>query len=103
LALTFEEKKDILNTYSNLRKTNIKPDKINYYYDEAIKRRKVVLREIRESGNGYIYVGYLDDYKDRSDDRGFINIDKYINNENEFRSLIDKVITSFGKRTKVGK
>jgi len=95
VALTFEEKKDILNKYSNLRKTNIKPDKVNYYYDQAKSRRKVIVRELVKSGNGYIYVGYLDEYKGKADDRGFININKHINNENEFRVLIDKVMTSF--------
>jgi hypothetical protein len=74
MALTFEEKKDILNTYSNLRKTTMKPDKVNYYYDEAKNRRKVIARELVKTGNGYIYVGYLNEYDNRSDDRGFINI-----------------------------
>ncbi len=95
MALTFEEKKDILNSYSKLRKGTIKSDKLNYYYDETKNRRKVIVRELVETGNGYIYVGYLDEYKDKSDDRGFINIDKHVNNKIEFRSLIDKVITSF--------
>ena len=95
MALTFEEKKDILKSYSKLRKGTIEPDKVNYYYDESKSRRKVVLRELRETGNGYIFVGYLDEFKGKADDRGFINIDKYVSNENEFRLLINKVVTSF--------
>ena len=95
MALTFEEEKAILDTYSKLRKTNIKPDKVNYYYDESKSRRKVIARELVKSGNGYIYVGYLNEYKGKADDRGFININKHVSNENEFKILIDKVIASF--------
>lgn len=93
--LTLEEKINILNSYSKLRKTLIKPGRINYYYDQAKTRRKVIVRELWHTGNGYVFAGYLNEYKNEVDTRGFISIDKFINNENEFRTLIEKVIASF--------
>lgn len=50
---------------------------------------------MRDTGNGYIYAGYLEDYKDKIDERGFANIDHVVNGESEFRTLIDRVINSF--------
>lgn len=95
MSLTFDEKISILNSYSKLGKRSIKPDKINYYHNFTKGRRKTVVGELRKTGNGYIYVGYLEKYKDITDNRGFINIDKHITNENEFRKLIEEVIISF--------
>ena len=95
MKLTFDEKTNILNSYSELRRGTTKLDKTNYYCDYAKGRRKTVVGELRKTGNGYIYVGYLEKYKDIADSRGFINIDKHISNEIEFRKLIEEVIISF--------
>lgn len=96
MKLSYDEKTKILDSFApGLTKRSIKYGKTNYYFDESKYRRKVVARELTKSGNGYIYVGYLKEYKDKADDRGFINIDKFINSENEFIILMQKVIASF--------
>lgn len=92
MSLTYGEKISIFDTYEIFRKDTIKPDKINYYHKESKNKRKVVVRELRETGNGYIFAGYIEDYKDKVDNRGFINMDKYANNEDELRALLDRVI-----------
>ena len=96
MRLSYDEKTRILDSFApRLTKRSIKYGKTNYYFDESKYRRKVVARELTKSGNGYIYVGYLNEYKDKADVRGFINIDKFVNSENEFIILIQKVIASF--------
>lgn len=95
MSLTFNEKIRILDSYNKLRKGTISLDRINYYHDCTKNRRKTVIRELKCSGNGYIYVGYLEKYKNKADSRGFINIDKHISSEDEFRKLIEEAIMSF--------
>ena len=95
MSLTFNEKIRILDSYNKLQKGKISFDRINYYYDVAKSRRKTVVSELKNSGNGYVYVGYLEKYKNKADSRGFINIDKHICSEDEFRKLIEEAIISF--------
>lgn len=95
MALSFSEKIEICDSFRELRKGHTKPDKTNYYYDGSKTRRKTVVAELRETGNGYIYAGYMKEYKDKVDDRGYVNIDKCVSNEGEFRALLKSVIASF--------
>lgn len=95
MKLSFEEKINILNLYFKLNKRTISLDRINYHHNSTKNRRKTVVSQLHLSGNGYIYVGYLEKYKNIADSRGFLNIDKYISTEDEFRKLIEEVIISF--------
>ncbi|MGD9567109.1 MAG: hypothetical protein AB7V48_02110 [Sedimentibacter sp.] len=95
MALSYEEKINILNSYPKLIKKTISYDRTNYYLDYTKNRRKTVVGELRKSGNGYIYVGYLEKYKNIADSRGFLNINKHASTEDEFRKLIEEVIISF--------
>ena len=95
MALSFCEKIKICDSFLQLRKGTIKPDKTNYYFDGSKNKRKIVVKELRDTGNGYIYAGYIKEYHDKVDDLGYINIDKYASNESEFRALLKRAITSF--------
>ena len=93
--LSYQEKMNILSSFSQLHSYEIKYNKTNFYYDGSKTRRKIIARELRPTGNGYIYTGFLEEFKGKRHDDGFSNIDRVVNSEVEFRLLIQKVIDSF--------
>jgi hypothetical protein len=69
-------------------------------FEGSITRRKTVIRELRHTGNAYIYAGYLPECKEKVDKNGMINI-KQFDNKEELRIFVEKVIQSF-KTTSIG-
>ena len=93
MHLTFEQKREILKSYNELTEGIVKPDKFNYYFSGSKQKRKVVVRELRHTGNGYACGKYLEDFEGDIDSRGWISIRDIC--ESELRKLIVKVIDSF--------
>jgi len=91
--LTFDEKRKIFRSFTVLSESTMSYGRLNYILEGSKRRKKIIAREISHTGNGYIYGGYLEEYKELTDSRGWINIKSY--NEKDLRELITKVIESF--------
>ena len=91
--LTFEEKKAIIEEYSELQAQPVSMNRINYHYADSAVDRTVVVKYLHpKSHNAFIYAGYLpeDETKD-----GYISaIDA---SEEEFRHLIELGIEELKK------
>jgi len=88
--LSFEHKRTIFSSYSELTETQRSNDRINFEYRGSKKRGKVLACELTASGNGYVLGKYMVGYK--LDNRGWINIKDF--NEDELRAVITKAIDS---------
>lgn len=99
MALSFEEALNLFRSFAELKEKKVKPDKISFVFEGSRTKRKTVISELRYTGNGYIYAGYLPEYKEKVDKNGMLNI-KQLDKE-ELRTLVEKVIQSF-KTTSIG-
>lgn len=88
--LTFEQKLEILDAYTQLQRNNVSLGRVNYHFEESRHEKKTVAYHLHPNGNGFIYAGLLNGYE--TDSKGFVNIRDY--GENELRSLIDASIES---------
>ncbi|KYD20882.1 hypothetical protein ETC01_16795 [Geobacillus sp. NFOSA3] len=77
MALSFEEALNLFRSFAELKEKKVKPDKINFVFEGSRTRRKTVIRELRHTGNGYIYAGYLPECKEKVDKNGMINIKQF--------------------------
>lgn len=96
--LSLEQKRKIFNSFPELteKKSIVKKsntERFGYDFKESKRNKKEIARELTDTGNGYIYVNYLKEYKDQMDDRGFVNIKDFT--ETKLREIIIKVIQSF--------
>ncbi len=88
--LSLEEKRQILNSFKELREELDDFSRYFYYFDQASSRRKIIAREFVESGNGYVYGADLSDYRAQADTRGWVNV-KYFSAE-QLRDILRKAI-----------
>lgn len=94
MYLSFEQKKAIFNSYHELVEKVGKDGRYTGYdFNSKKYRKKEVACQLTHTGNGYIYVGFLPEYKDLADERGFLKIKNM--SESELRVIIEKVIESF--------
>ncbi|KAF0194034.1 MAG: hypothetical protein FD169_2080 [Bacillota bacterium] len=93
--ISYQDKIRILASIPELSRTNRSYDRVNFVFPGARTRRKVVAREIALTGNGYLFVGFLEEFRHLRDARGFINIDRHVQGESELRLLLDRVIESY--------
>lgn len=94
MFLTFKHKREIFRSFPELIEEVMSNGRVNYRYEASKWPRKVVATELSQTGNGYVYGGYLVEYKKWIDDRGWINIRDF--SEKPLRELIRKAIISFG-------
>jgi hypothetical protein len=101
MALSFEEALNLFRSFAELKEKKVKPDKISFIFifEGSRIKRKTVISELRYTGNGYIYAGYLPEYKEKIDKNGILNIKQF--DKEELRTLVEKVIQSF-KTTSIG-
>jgi hypothetical protein len=52
--LTLSRKREILNSFEELKENEDKFGRYFYYFDNAPSRKKIVAREFVASGNGYV-------------------------------------------------
>jgi hypothetical protein len=62
--LTLNQKREILNSFEELREHKDKFDRYFYYFDNSPSRKKIVAREFVSSGNGYVYGLLIPEYRE---------------------------------------
>lgn len=70
--LSFEHKRDILNSFSELEESMMKNNRFNYALRAVPGRRRMVAREFALTGNGY--VRGTAESKHPIDIRGWVNV-----------------------------
>jgi len=70
--LSFEQKIEILDTFSELERKNVSLGRVNYHFEASLHDKKNVVYHLHPKGNGYVYVGEASGYE--TDDKGFVNI-----------------------------
>ncbi|SDJ17338.1 hypothetical protein [Salimicrobium halophilum] len=88
--LSFEEKQNILDTFTELEKKEISLGRVNYHYEESLYDKKNVVYHLHPNGNGYVYAGMIGDVE--TDDRGMVNIRDF--SEEELKEIVQDAIDS---------
>ncbi|OAB35998.1 hypothetical protein [Paenibacillus glacialis] len=88
--LSFEQKLEILESYTELQRKNVSLGRVNFHYEESQSDKKTVALHLHPNGNGYVYAGLLQGYV--LDDKGFANIREFT--EEQLKTLIDASIRS---------
>ncbi|MDK2823554.1 MAG: hypothetical protein PWP71_1472 [Clostridia bacterium] len=93
MHLSFEQKKQIFRSFPELTEETISNGRVNYKFLGSRRPGKIIARELSHTGNGYVYGGFLEEYKHVADSRGWVNIKNY--SETELRQIIERVLSSF--------
>ncbi|UYZ21733.1 hypothetical protein [Mesobacillus jeotgali] len=102
--MKFEEKKEVFNSFQDLKERSISYSRINYEYPASVQRGKILARELHPSGNGYVLGKYMsaDVVKSNGysvDSRGWISISNFT--REELINVINNAMMSMsGKATK---
>ncbi len=91
--LSFEQKQAIFDSFNCLERKEFKDGRVGYNFKDSRLRKKQIACQLAYTGNGYVYVQYIEEYRKKADARGYLNI-KHLN-ANELKILIEKVIESF--------
>lgn len=67
--ISYQDKIRIFESIPELSTKNMSNDRVNFVFPGAKTRRKVVAREIALSGNGYVFVGLMDEFRHLRDAR----------------------------------
>lgn len=70
--LTFEEKLEILDGFTELERKNVSLGRINYQLKNSMLDKKNIVYHLHPNGNGFVYAGRLPEFK--TDDKGMVNI-----------------------------
>ncbi|MFC0522762.1 hypothetical protein ACFFGV_04050 [Pontibacillus salicampi] len=73
--LTFEEKQNILDTFTELTRREISLGRINYHFEDSAIDKKNVVYHLHPNGNGFVFAELVDGYE--TDERGMVNIRDY--------------------------
>lgn len=98
MPMSYEQVVNILDEFPELKRKEVSNNRSAYYYPNSPIRKENVLQELHLSGNGYLFVGYLSEYRHRMDKRQFISIKKFT--EPEFRDALKQVLQSFNEKAK---
>ena len=90
--LSLEEKRNILNSFKELREKQDKFGRFFYYFDNSSSRKKIVAREFTESGNGYVFGPYIHECKDTLYKDGSVCVKHYT--AERLKEIIRKSIDS---------
>lgn len=90
--LSLSEKREILNSFEELREQEDKFGRFFYYYDKSHTRKKIVAREFVSSGNGYVYGLLLPEYKEALYQDGSVCVKDFT--AEELREIVRKSIDS---------
>lgn len=88
--LSFEEKSAILEGFSELNKKPISMNRVNYHYEESLYDKTIVVEKLHPNGNGFVFVGDLEKYKDVANEKGLVNIREF--DEESLRTIIKDAI-----------
>lgn len=90
--LTFEEKLAIIETFPELTRKDVSLKRVNFHYEDSITDKKIVVYHLHPNGNGFVYAERIKDRDYPIDDKGFVNIRDF--SENELREIIRESIVS---------
>ena len=82
--LTFEEKTAIIESYPELTKKEVSLKRVNYHFEGSLYDKKTVVYHLHPNGNGFVFVGDLEQYN--ADSKGMVNIREAT--EAELRQMI---------------
>jgi hypothetical protein len=88
--LTFQEKLAIFESFPELERRDVSLGRVNFHYENSRYDKKTVGWHIHPNGNGFVYAGRLPGVA--TDDKGFLNIRDFA--ENELRAVIRRSIDS---------
>jgi hypothetical protein len=94
--LTLDEKREILNSFVEPREKEDKFGRFFYYYDKSPTKKKIVVREFVDSGNGYVYGQFLPEYKKALYQDGSVCVKDF--SSNELWDIVRKSIGSLNNR-----
>ena len=89
--LTFEQKQQIIESYTELERKEISLKRVNYHLQASLYEKTLVVEKLHPNGNGYVFVGDLLQYEKLADDRHLVNIRDF--SEAELRAIIEAAIT----------
>lgn len=98
MPMSYEQVVNVLDEFPELKRKEVSNNRSTYYYPNSPIRKENVLQELHLSGNGYLFVGYLSEYRHRMDKRQFISIKKFT--EPELRDALKQVLQSFNEKAK---
>jgi hypothetical protein len=90
--LSLAQKREIINSFEELREHEDKFGRFFYYFDKSPTRKKIVAREFVSSGNGYVYGLLLPEYKDVLYQDGSVCVKEF--SAEELKYIIRKSIES---------
>lgn len=88
--LSFEQKQNIIESFSELTKKEISLKRVNYHFNESLYEKTIVVEKLHPNGNGFVFVGDLLKYENEANDRGLVNIRDY--DESKLREIISDAI-----------
>ena len=98
MPMSYEQVVSVLDEFPELKCKEVSNNRSTYYYANSPIRKENVLQELHLSGNGYLFVGYLTEYRQHMDKRQFISIKKFT--QPEFRVAVKQVLQSFHEKSK---
>ncbi len=93
--LTFDEKLEIIQSFSQLERKNVSLGRVNFHYDESATDKKNVVYHLHPNGNGFVYGELLHGYE--CDERGMVNIRDF--SEKELKNIIEESIASLAPKS----
>ncbi|WP_430535076.1 hypothetical protein [Listeria rocourtiae] len=85
--LSFEEKKNIIDEYTELEAHPVSMGRINYHFPDSVREKRIAVNHLHPNGNAFVYAPYLDE----ADKNGFVNIREAT--ESEIRELVSGAIS----------
>ena len=68
--LTFEQKQEIIESFSELSRKEVSLKRVNYHYEDSLFDKTVVVQHLHPNGNGFVYVAGIPGYE--TDERGLV-------------------------------
>ncbi|MEK4387637.1 hypothetical protein MKZ25_18030 [Solibacillus sp. FSL W7-1464] len=88
--LTFEQKQEIIESFSQLTKKEISLKRVNYHFEGSLYEKSIVVEKLHPNGNGFVFVGDLLKYEKEAGDNGLVNIRDY--SEEALREIVRDAI-----------
>lgn len=93
--LTFNEKLNIIDSFTELTRVDISLGRVNFHYEESVKDKKIVVYRLHPNGNGFVYAGDMKDLYE-TDVKGMVNIRDFT--EETLRKIIRDSIDSLSEQ-----
>ena len=92
MTLSFEEKKAIFDSYTELEAAPVSLKRFNYHFKDSAVEKTVLVRHLHPNGNAWIYAGYLPKEETQ---KGYVSV--LDADEAALREWVDKAIAHLKK------